>query len=406
MTLRVALDDAECDELSTLLRRYADELERRGDRDSMGRCRRLARSVDDRLERVRAYRAVNAPPPAPWVAPAGPPPSEPPASPAESRPGVLWPRTQTGITRLMVQAGIGDILWAWQVAHGLQRRWGTPVEMVAACDLPSRAEECVRLLPGVRWGGYGDFSSQDVVDGWESGDPRGAIDDLRGRTVPFSLNRHLELGRRLETRFPEVETAFRLKVGTTDEHRDRAAEIVARAKRGPGRPPKGGKTADPVIGVYTSTHGPTRAWDGWDDRAWIRLLKAVYERQRCSFVLMGAVFDREMVDPLKAALDRAKIPCRSCLGEPFGVAAEVLRSVDLFLGFPSGLTVTAVLLGTPSIWWLPDIDLPGGGNLAQLTGWTPPGNPGLLLTRPQETPEDAARWLLDSGGIARAVREP
>ena len=59
-----------------------------------------------------------------------------------------------------------------------------------------------------------------------------------------------------------------------------------------------------------------------------------------------------------------------------------------------GIAVVAALLGRPTVWWLPAIDLPRGGSMSNLTGWIGKTT-GPVCTRPWETPDEAVPEVVE-----------
>lgn len=437
--VRVILAE-EVDELIAVLTICADQFTHIGDREHAGQCRRLAREIRDQrdvqIERDRRARdqwradtiekapdpqsAVTiGPPPKPQTSPAKPVAVAPPAplprplvipDPVVRIPVDGWPRNADGVTRLMVQAGIGDIAWVYQKIHGLAHRWGSRVELIVAGDLPHRAQEFVELLPGVRFGGYGEFTSDDVAAAIVERPLPMTMDEMRGLTLPISVNDHLEHGGRIEAWYPEVATMAGLPpIKTTDDHRARAAEILAREapQRRPGRQPKVPRPTRPIVGIYAASQAANRAWNFWDANEWADIAIGIRRAIECDFVMIGAEWDDEFqYGILSRMAESPGLEFRRCAGQPFGVAVEVLRGLDLLIAFPSGIPIVATLIGTPTVWWLPDYELTTGGNVSQITGWIPRSieDAGLVETRMFETPEAAIAGVIRSRPFARIGR--
>jgi hypothetical protein len=359
-------------------------------------------------ERAPVSVQAESPPTPPQIKTKVPPP--PPPIPVVKIPVDQWPRNADGVTRVMVQAGIGDIAWLYQKIHGLAHRWCSPVELIVAGDLPHRAQEFIELLPGVRFGGYGEFTSDEVIAAIAEKPLPMTMDEMRGLTLPISVNGHLEHGRRIESWYPEIETMTGpLPLKTTDGHRAKAAEILARevpVKRR-GRKPKTSRPTRPIVGVYAASLAAARSWGFWDAAEWAEIVTGIRKAVECDFVMIGAEWDDEFQhNIISRMVEMSKgITFRRCAGQSFGVAVEVLRGLDLLIAFPSGIPIVATMIGTPTVWWLPDRKLATGGNVSQLTGWIPKSidEAGLIETRSFETPEDAIAGVLRSRPFASRI---
>lgn len=387
MSIRISITEEQARTACALLEQLAGICENAADRFTMGRARTLARDLEDSMQRMRMASLSPATPPSRRT--------------IEQALG----ENEDGVTRFIVPGGIGDDAWCYLKAAALAKRWGSPVQFCPVGDHPRRAQEFIELLPGVSFGGYSDINGDELLS-YVLREPPVDLDNLRGTTAPLCANFHLEAGKRIEEWYPEVDATFDLKLKTTASHRAKAKEIV-----GPGK--------QTTIGVYPAAYGPARGWSFFgispqrNDyhealvRAWADLVIGLAkEKPDARFVLIGATFDQEIHDELGKALRAARVDVRECVGQHFGVAAEVLKACDLLVAFPSGIPIVATLLGTPTVWWLPDRQVEGGGNLKNLTGWTPPGaiEKGLLATLPFAPAAESLAAIKKSAPYARAMR--
>lgn len=385
-------DDQEV-EMLKLLGSLADICERHGDQSTMGRARRLARDItDDRA--LRGVHGMGPPPPQSppmgFQAPA-------PIPPPEHRPAVISlpasrirpEKTKDGSTILHVAPGIGDNAWLAMKLPGLVKRWGGRIVIKPAEDHPRRTEEFIRLLPGVEFGGYSHMDGRTILE-YAHANPYSNADQYRGMELPFTCNHHIELGRRIEDFLPEVPTSYLLKL-------ERGAAAFSQAED---------ICDDPkerlLFAIYASDDGPVNNYRFWSEKGWSQICLGIQDsiRMHVRFITIGASFDIDLQSRLRAEFKRAKLELRECLGEPFGVAAEVLKLSDLLLAFPSGIPIVHTLQGGSTIWWLPrdQPNVPGGGNVRNCTGWIPPQAlaEGRIETRLIETPEMALEGILAS----------
>lgn len=366
MTSTINLDEHEAREARRLLSLLGDVGMRSGDLNMQREARQMSRAIEEKLE--RAGISLNAPAPqhAPIVTPT--------SAPKE------WPKTADGSTVFRVPAGIGDLAVMAMKLCGLAQRWGSPVKFIVAGDSPRRSEEFVRLLPGVEFAGYSDDLTPTILEQARAL-PLRKLEDYRGRIAAIEANGHLELGRRIEEWHSETPTTFNLKLNTTMEHQDRAGELI-------------GECHGPLVGIYPASYSAARNWGFFLESAWIDVLKGVNSASGCTFVLIGASFDVDLVSGLSRQLEADGIPFVKCLGESFGVVVEVLKAIGLFLAFPSGLPIVSILIGTPTIWWLPQSnpDESSGGNVRNFKGFIPPS--AIVDTRTFESPSKALEGIL------------
>lgn len=374
---RVHLNDDEAERNVRLLETLGSIAERSGDHNLKGEARTLARDVRDRLANIIKLHGEHPHPMSHGIK------FQPTQAP------IIKP-TADGVTEFIVPAGIGDIAWMAPTLQALAARWKAPIRLKVAGDQPRRAQEFVELLTGIQFAGYAEgVSSQDVLDAVRLRPNPPGFDALKGQSAFLSANNHIEHGERIEDWYPDENREHdELALATTDAHRARAKEIL------------GDKPAK-LIGIYPGSYDVVRRTGFWAEDAWLTVAKGIHaDRPGVMFVLFGAKFDTDLVNELTSRLKGANIPVIVCLGEPFGAAVEVIKSLDLLLAYPSGLPVVATLIGVPVVWWLPQ-DVPdesGGGNVRNVTGWIPlPAiEDGLIETRAYEAPAKGLAGILAS----------
>lgn len=148
---------------------------------------------------------------------------------------------------------------------------------------------------------------------------------IRDKEFMLSANEHLEKGRRIEEFFPDLETVFTLPWVTSEDDKERARKYTADGKH---------------IGIYGSSYKTSQEWKFWGADKWFEFIKLIHEQDpEFSFVLIGAEWDLDLVTDLAAMLDETEIKYTNSVGEPLSVVIEILKRLELFCGFPSGLSI-------------------------------------------------------------------
>ncbi len=232
-----------------------------------------------------------------------------------------------------VPGGIGDIAWIYAK---LCRRH-SPTRYIMSDDRPHRSLPFLQLLPEAVDCSYGDFLAGDVVGG--GGGARTGIPEEGEFWV--SANQHLESGARLEHWLPDnaeeqVDFHFYMDIPVADFKR--ADELLHGLHR-------------PLI-LYTSSI-PNEEISRWSPWAWYEFGAALMERWGMELVLLGAEYDRELIEKVEHIFNRCGAKgIRTIIAQPLGVALAVIQRAAYFAGFQSGLGVLATVLNTPSLMLL------------------------------------------------------
>lgn len=139
--------------------------------------------------------------------------------------------------------------------------------------------------------------------------------------MTLEANSHLERGRRIEKYLPDLATSFVLPW---------EYETV---------PPISGK----LIGLYGSSYSTARKWGGWDAKEWAELATMIGNGY--TFVLFGAEWDLDMNRELIPMLEAAGLPYINTVGEPLAKVIGYMKQLQVFIGFPSGLSILNETLG-------------------------------------------------------------
>lgn len=244
-----------------------------------------------------------------------------------------------------VPGGIGDVSWVYSKLHCLPAmRWEV------ADGWPYRTVPFLSLLPKVAEAAYGEFSYTDIISScnakgamWPS---TWAIVNGHDRVL-LEANMHLEAGKRLEDWLPDLECDFHYQINTTDEHKAKAEKALEGFAR-------------PIWGISAASYRGSEAWKTWGFAEWSEFLKKFHERVGGTIILLGGFWD-----DLTSSLSNdgyADLVGRTDIG----TAVEVLKRLDGYFGFSSGLGVLMTVLNRKTMMLWPD------HQLALRTSWAPP----------------------------------
>jgi hypothetical protein len=148
----------------------------------------------------------------------------------------------------------------------------------------------------------------------------------------MEANSWLEAGNRIEQFLPDLNTSFILPYQIKEEEKTRALSIL------------GGNPLNPLIGIYTSAYSSARQWGGWEGVEWVEFIRLIKnEKKGYKFIIIGANYDIGIPDEIVKTLDPGEYI--NTIGEPLGVVVEILRHLDCFVGFPSGLSIINETIG-------------------------------------------------------------
>ncbi len=236
----------------------------------------------------------------------------------------------------VVPPGIGDTWWCYQKFHALRGKRDVSIEL--CCDPPLRSEPFGIMLPGVTSVGYGTRRYGQML-------PRILKQDtdlvsLKPGTYEVSLNPFLDEGRRIETIFPKQETGFHLPLYFTPAELADAKRLLARA------PTK------KLIGVYCSSNRMAAADAFWSVSEWVHFLRFVSDCvPNASFVMIGTTWDQKTAQVSKALRSMPKFPVIDCMNQPLAVTLAMIKSMNYFFAYPSGLGIMADNFRVPSTMW-------------------------------------------------------
>jgi ADP-heptose:LPS heptosyltransferase len=279
--------------------------------------------------------------------------------------------------------GIGDCLWVIQKLIGAGEKFDWQIHN----GFPQRGRQVFDLLPQIS-------NSCEYVPNL----PYRLIDHhnivrryrywhlIRQHDFYLSANRHLEEGKRIEEFLPDLPTSFRLEYTTGPMDGFTAASILNRGDLV-------GDTKSRFIGIYGSAYSTQRAWGFWDAEGWYKFIDLMrQENPELAFVIIGASFDTDLGNDLIARLEAGKVPHINTIGQPLSVVIEILKRLDYFVGFPSGLSILNETLGAKGtfMFYPPHLQ-------AMMNAWADPARieSGQYKGAQFCEPEKALGWIRD-----------
>ncbi len=211
-------------------------------------------------------------------------------------------------------AGIGDAIWLIMklINQPDKFNWvlpnGNPQRGKQLFDLLPQVTESCKYMPGLT---YKLIKQKGFRGEWKN----------IGSNTMLEANTHLEAGKRIELFLPDLSTSYVLPYVTNTT----ALELPS------------GK----LIGIYTSAYNNARQWNGWQAKEWLRLIRLIGPDYK--FVFIGADWDIGVSQEIMAQMNPDEYV--NTIGQPLPVVVEVLKRLDCFIGFPSGLSILNETLG-------------------------------------------------------------
>ena len=233
-----------------------------------------------------------------------------------------------------VPPGIGDISWVYSKIVDLLPT--TRIAFKICGDEPRRSHEFVSLLPGVlnlSYGGFYRYMVKRLL-------PYNAdLRKLKAGHYSLSLNPHLEAGQRIEDAYPLQRAHYHYPLNTTPRQQQ-AADKIAQVG-----------TATTKIGFYCSSYKHRKDLGWWMPDQWITFLNRVNAAvPNAEFISLGAAYDDKTTDVVNQLSKQGKLKVRSIVGQTdVGTTLEVLKRLDYFTAFPSGLGVLCDVIKTPCL---------------------------------------------------------
>lgn len=227
-------------------------------------------------------------------------------------------------------AGIGDSIWLFMKLLSTGEKFnfhipdGEPQRGKQIFDLvPSICSKCT-YTSGISYKKVNRLNAQRKIKHFAG---------IGGQEFYLSANEHLEKGRRIEDFLPDLETNYRIHYDTSGDDRLRAYNLILSQE--------GNK-----IGIYCSSYATSKNWGAWQAPQWFELISLIYKHfPHNRFVIIGAEWDRDLATNLMGLLDCSRIPYINTVGQKLPVVIEILKKLNYFIGFPSGLSILNETLG-------------------------------------------------------------
>jgi ADP-heptose:LPS heptosyltransferase len=238
----------------------------------------------------------------------------------------------------LVPPGIGDFSAIYQKLCCINRE----IIIRPSADCPERIAPYLEILPKIKYGGYSGHGANTSV--FQTLPPGTDLANLKDGVYILSINTFLEQGGKVADWIP----------GPTDYHYEILKPESAMRPLGhflgmlPGAP---------LVGIYCSAYGNSRHWGFWGTEEWrefLELLRADLP-QDTEYIFIGAEYDVQIADYLAKWMNITGSHAYDTLG-CFHIAAtiELIRKLDYFFVFPSGLGFLADVVRTPNLMWFPN----------------------------------------------------
>lgn len=239
-------------------------------------------------------------------------------------------------------SGIGDFSWAYSKLKHLGL-----VHYEIADGEPYRTVPFVERLPWTASAKYGEFRYDDIIQYEQAtriptiGARWSDVEELvkGGGRVLIQPNKHLERGRRLEEWMPELPTDFHYDITTTPFDVTMAEKALVDLKK-------------PVFGISCASYRGAEAWKTWGYPEWSEFLRMFQAEVGGTMLLLGGFWD-----DLTYTLASEGYP--DMVGKThIATAVEILKRLDGYIGFSSGLGVIGTVLRRPVFMMWPDFQKP------------------------------------------------
>lgn len=287
----------------------------------------------------------------------------------------------------LVPPGIGDFSAMYSKLCGLDRE----IAIQPTGDGPRRLIPFLEILPKVKHEDYGNFPTNLSLI--YTVPPGTDIMKLPDGEHFLSVNEWLESGHSIQDWIPGP-TDYHYRIDVTREQGDAVQELMSELP----------VDAGVLIGVYCSAYGNSRHWGFWGPDKWFVFLKEIRERipegMNPIFIFIGAEYDLGIAE----AVVRMMLDYNYDIGRTFfkqiytlgrfhiGSTIELIKKLNYFFVFPSGLGFLADVVDTPHMMWFPP-------NLDRMryTFSDPANNYGKTLHIQFGEPEDMAKLFEENG---------
>ncbi len=227
---------------------------------------------------------------------------------------------------IRVMPGIGDNVWLCQKLINTGEKFdfhmsdGLPQRGKALFDLLPQVSASCTYVPGLRPKSVRETAKQ--YDGC-------AFASITEKAFSLELNHHLENGRRIEEYLPDLPTTYCLRYNTSD-YAIAIDTVICNTF----------KPLPKLIGIYISAYSTNRAWNFWSEKEWFDLIQKIHlEIPDACFVFIGAEWDLDLTGNVIKLCQLHNIPLFDAVGMVLGASIELMKRLDYFIGFPSGMCI-------------------------------------------------------------------
>jgi ADP-heptose:LPS heptosyltransferase len=249
-------------------------------------------------------------------------------------------KTSERVLNITVPSGIGDIAWVFQKIQGEFKR----INVKICGGEPRRSLEFVKLLKGVGKVEYTNASFEQVNR--DRVNDRNDLERHIGDDICISANTFLEAGNMiadfLGDKYP---VKYNLNYNKFSPKRLAVLNKL---------------TGKKLIGVYMSSYKTNENWNCLSEDDWVKLIGRLQKKyKKHEFVLIGAEFDTDMGQAVYEKLIKRKgankVKVSNMIGKThISATIALLRMLDGFISFPSGLGILASMEKIPTIMFMPE----------------------------------------------------
>lgn len=223
---------------------------------------------------------------------------------------------------IRVPAGIGDNIWLAQKLINANEKF----DFQLVGSKPQRGKQIFDLLPQItNTAVYESNLTYKQVEASSKYIKDSAWSTITDKAFSLQCNQHLEAGKRIEDFLPDLPITYQLPYVT-----DGSPPILTPT------PMK----LNPAIGIYCSAYSTARAWGFWNENEWFDFIQKIHaEIPGAVFYIIGAAFDIDLSGKLINKLRTNDVAVMDTLGKPLRYVIELMKTLNYFIGFPSGLPI-------------------------------------------------------------------
>lgn len=245
---------------------------------------------------------------------------------------------------------------------------------------PRRSLEFVKLLPNVAHAEYSSHSWDDLLS-FENVHPAETYKVIRDRNFGVEYlqnNMHLLHGRRLEEWLPDLPTDFHYKMDISIEDKARAKFLWNKHELG-----------HPCMAISAASYRGSEAWNTWGAKPWMEFIHLIQkEVPEMQFILIGGYWD-DLTATIADSGGFVDLVGKTSIG----TCIELLKKIDYYVGFCSGLGVLRTVLNKKVFTLWPDI------HASHIWSWVPPEMIedgtyiGMLWREPEDVFQRLKVWM-------------